>query len=74
MLPIALDHQNQFEKIPSLRDMPATNSGVSDEYVVATIDVPAMNHGSVRPARKKSVVLRAARRVKYTPMPNAATM
>ena len=32
------------------RERPATNSGVSAENVVATMDVPATNQGSERPS------------------------
>jgi len=42
--------------------MPVTTSGVSAAKVVATMDVPASHHGTLRPERKNSVVLPRARR------------
>ena len=66
-------HQNQLAWMPCSRASPATNSGVSAEKVVATMEVPATHQGSERPARKKSPVPRLARRENATPMPSAIT-
>ena len=59
--------------MPSSRTAPATNSGVSEENVVATIEVPATYQGRERPATKKSAVPALARRAKPMPMRTAAT-
>jgi len=72
--PIAAESQNQWPQIPVRRDIPATTRGVSEEKVVATMEVPAMNQDRLRPATKKSAVLRPALLVKQTPTPTAATM
>ena len=48
---MAVDHQNQLPKTPSVRTRPATKRGVSAEKLVATSEVPATHHGSDRPAR-----------------------
>ena len=60
--PAAIDHHHQFSETPPSRTIRTTCSGVSLEKVVATIEVPAIHHGRLRPARKKSVPLRDARR------------
>jgi hypothetical protein len=57
--------------MPVSRDIPATKTGESAANVVATIEVPATNQPSDRPATKKSVVLRLALRVNQTPIPMA---
>ena len=49
---MAKHHQSQFFQMPWSRTHPVTTSGVSAAKVVATIDVPATHHGSVRPERK----------------------
>jgi hypothetical protein len=49
-------------------------SGVSLTKVVATIDVPAMHHGSERPERKNCSTSRPARRAKTTPTVRASRM
>ena len=59
--------------MPCSRTAPATNKGVSDEKVVATMDVPAIYHGKERPATKKSAVLSLAFFVKSIPITTAAT-
>ena len=51
--------------------MPATKTGVSAAKVVATIDVPATNQPSERPATKKSLVPLLALFVNHAPMPIA---
>ena len=66
-------HQNQLAYMPCSLTRPATNSGVSDEKLVATIEVPAINHGSERPATKKSSALRLALRANAMPIPAAAS-
>jgi hypothetical protein len=48
--------------IPYFTVRPVTTSGVSAAKVVATIDVPASHHGSVRPERKNSSLEVPARR------------
>ena len=65
-------HHNQLAYTPCSRTIPATNRGVSEENVVATMDVPAMYHGRERPATKNSAVPAAALLAKYAPMPSAA--
>src|SRR5487761_608686 len=45
-------HQIQFPAIPCVYTSPATSSGVSAENVVATIDVPASHHDTLRPETK----------------------
>jgi len=47
--------------------MPATNKGVSAAKVVATIDVPNNHHDLSRPDKKKSELLRLARRATTNP-------
>ena len=63
-------HQNQFPAIPSVAINPAMARGVSAAKVVATIEVPASHHGSVRPAAKKATVLLEALRACQAPQPN----
>jgi hypothetical protein len=67
--PIAPAHQNQLAEIPLLAVSPVTHSGVSDENVVATMEVPATNQPNDRPAKKKSSSLDEAFFVKYNPIP-----
>jgi hypothetical protein len=55
-------HQSQLPAIPFLATKPVTASGVSAAKVVATIDVPASHHGTLRPERKNSLVLPEALR------------
>ena len=57
-------HHIQLPAMPFLATMPVTARGVSAAKLVATIDVPAIHQGSVRPERKYSVVSRPARRWK----------
>ena len=57
--------------MPSFRLMAETNTGVSAANVVATMDVPATNQPSDRPATKKSLVPRLALRVNQAPIPIA---
>ena len=54
-------HQNQLPETPSLMTMPVTASGVSEEKVVATMDVPRSHQGRLRPLRKYSEMLFPAR-------------
>ena len=42
-------HQSQLPAIPRVATNPVTTSGVSAANVVATIDVPASHHGTLRP-------------------------
>jgi hypothetical protein len=49
-------------EIPLWATSSVTASGVSAAKVVATMLVPAIYHGNERPLRKKSPVLRPARR------------
>ena len=58
----AMFHHSQLPAMPYRATMPVTTSGVSAAKVVATIDVPASHHGTLRPERKNSVVLPRARR------------
>jgi hypothetical protein len=56
-MPLAtMFHQSQLPAIPFLATRPVTTSGVSAAKVVATIDVPASHHGTLRPDRKNSLV------------------
>src|SRR6185503_17990894 len=55
-------HQSQLPAIPFLATKPVTASGVSAANVVATIEVPANHHGTLRPDRKNSLVLPEALR------------
>ena len=57
-------HHIQLPEMPSLATMPVTARGVSAAKVVATIDVPAIHQGSVRPDRKYSAISLPARRWK----------
>ena len=59
--PISKFHQNQFCQIPGPRTNSVMAKGVSAAKVVATIDVPTIHHGRVRPDRKYSSVLDFAR-------------
>ena len=54
-------HHSQLPAMPPLATMPVTASGVSAAKVVATIDVPASHHGTLRPERKNSLTLDPAR-------------
>ena len=45
-------HQIQLPAIPPRAVMPVTSSGVSLANVVATMEMPASHHGTVRPPRK----------------------
>src|SRR5246127_5058416 len=56
------DHQIQLPEIPCFATTPVTNSGVSAANVVATIDVPASHHETLRPETKNSSVLPEERR------------
>jgi hypothetical protein len=47
---------------------------VSEEKVVATIDVPASHQGRFLPERKNSPRLLEARRVRYSPKTRLANM
>ena len=64
-------HQNQFAEMPSVLVIAETKTGVSAANVVATMDVPATNQPSERPATKKSLVLWLAFLVNQTPIPIA---
>ncbi len=61
MPPSAKAHQNQFPASPCSAMRPCTASGVSAANVVATMDVPAIHHGSARPDTKYSAMLLPAR-------------
>jgi hypothetical protein len=50
--------------------LPVTQSGVSAANVVATIEVPAIHHGSDRPEAKNSTKPELARRANRRPMPS----
>lgn len=54
--PMRTLHQNQLAEMPSVLLIAETKTGVSAAKVVATIDVPATNQPSERPATKKSAV------------------
>ena len=63
-MPLATKHHHsQLPAIPLRATIPVTASGVSAANVVATIDVPASHHGTLRPERKNSAVLVPARRL-----------
>ncbi len=56
-IPLAtMFHQSQLPATPFRATRPVTTSGVSAANVVATIEVPASHHGTLRPERKNSVV------------------
>ncbi len=57
--------------MPCVATMPVTASGVSAANVVATIEVPAIHQGRVRPERKYSVMSVPARRWNQSPTPTA---
>ena len=61
-------HQPQFPETPFSRTSPATRLGVSDEKVVATIEIPNSHHGIFRPERKNSFKLELDFLEKYNPM------
>ena len=67
-------HHCQFSYIPCCLISPVMYRGVSEEKVVATMEVPASHHGRLRPERKKSLMLPEARRVRYTPMARLTLM
>ena len=69
--PIKTLHQNQLAEIPSVLLIAETKTGVSAAKVVATMEVPATNHPSDRPARKKSAVPLLAFLVNHAPIPIA---
>ena len=54
-------HHSQFPAIPLAATIPVTASGVSAAKVVATMEVPASHHGTLRPERKNSSTLDCAR-------------
>jgi len=58
-----MDHQSQLPAMPCFTVRPVTASGVSAAKVVATMEVPASHHGSLRFERKYSSALLPARRV-----------
>ena len=62
-------HQTQFPAMPCWTTKPVTASGVSAAKVVATIEMPASHHGTLRPERKNSPRLWPPRRAKASPMP-----
>src|SRR5271165_1010168 len=62
-------HHTQFPAIPCWTTKPVTASGVSAAKVVATIEMPASHHGTLRPERKNSPRLAPPRRAKAIPMP-----
>ncbi len=56
-IPLAtMFHHSQLPAMPLRATSPVTTSGVSAANVVATIEVPASHHGTLRPERKNSVV------------------
>src|SRR5437867_13144216 len=70
---ITIDHQSQLPAMPYLTVRPVTTSGVSAANVVATIDVPASHHGTLRPERKNSSDEEPARREESSAMAAEAT-
>ena len=61
-MPLATKHHHsQFPAIPPTATIPVTASGVSAANVVATMEVPANHHGTLRPDRKNSLTLDPAR-------------
>jgi imidazolonepropionase-like amidohydrolase len=64
-------HQNQLAATPVLATRPAIARGVSAAKVVATIDVPAIHQGRLRPAAKNSTLLVPARRACHAPHASA---
>ena len=67
--PNANAHQNQLPARPFSAIRPVTASGVSAANVVATIDVPAIHHGRLRPETKNSTKLLSALPLNHRPMP-----
>ena len=61
-------HQTQLPDTPLVRTILVTRLGVSVENVVATIDVPSIHQGRLRPDRKKDSALPPARRLTSMPM------
>ena len=61
---ISMFHHSQLPATPFATTSPVTTSGVSAANVVATIDVPASHHGTLRPERKYSLRLSPPRFVK----------
>ena len=61
-------HHTQFPATPFLRTMSVTRLGVSEEKVVATIEMPSSHQGMLRPDRKNSVVPEPARRAANRPI------
>jgi hypothetical protein len=59
--PNSIFHHSQFPAMPLSATSSVTASGVSAANVVATMLVPAMYQGKLRPLKKKSLVLRPAR-------------
>ncbi len=56
-IPLATEfHHSQLPAMPLRATMPVTASGVSAAKVVATIEVPASHHGTLRPDRKNSLM------------------
>jgi hypothetical protein len=62
-------HHTQLPAIPCCATNPVTASGVSAPNVVATIEMPASHHGTLRPDTKNSLMLFPPRRAKYRPIP-----
>jgi hypothetical protein len=60
-------HHCQFSYIPWARTRPVTYRGVSEENVVATMEVPASHQGRFLPERKNSLRLVEALFVRYRP-------
>jgi hypothetical protein len=66
--PNTMFHHNQLPAMPFWATSSVTANGVSAAKVVATMLVPAMYHGRLRPVRKKSPMLRPARFDKKIPI------
>ena len=64
-------HQIQLYQRPYRRTHPQMTTGVSDAKEVATIEVPAIHQGRLRPEMKYSRVDLPARRERMTPAPRA---
>jgi hypothetical protein len=61
-------HQTQLPAMPCCATKPVTASGVSTANVVATIEMPASHHGTLRPLRKNSLKLEPPRLANASPM------
>ena len=57
-------HHTQLPAMPCCVTKPVTASGVSAAKVVATIEMPASHHGTLRPERKNSPSVEPPRRAK----------